>query len=218
MKGETAAQRKAGAKSYFDWQEYVIDRWQPEIDPWKWSRVKVSTAKLVALAKASRTDYGRNIFRSDQYVADAIGLDRKTVRRHMKFLLAFGVLRETGRRRGRMMETAIVVPQAPSQDELIGASGTLNSGASGPVDSGASGTTNLPKNLPNESLSVPAAREPGYDPDLDLAPCICKPPWTSVNCPVHGMPTAPTPDRWKDDAGDGLARRKPKPHRHKVNI
>ena len=155
MKGENAAQRREAARRYLEWQEFIVDEWRPEVPDNQ--RVKLSTAKLVALAKAMKTDYGRAIFRSDQYVADSTGLDRKTVERHMRYLESAGVFRPTGRKHGRAREMIIAmpeltVPQAPIEPESNGACATADSGASGTVDSGASGTTNLSMNLSDESL------------------------------------------------------------------
>jgi hypothetical protein len=158
VKGENTAQRKEAARRYFEWKEFVIDEWQPAIDPHR--RIKRSTAKLVALAKATRTDYGRAIFRSDQYVAEATGLDRMTVQRHTRYLEEAGLFRPTGRRHGRAREMVIatpaMLPQAATDTDTANdrmmPQAALND-ASGIVDSDASGSTNLPMNLPNESLT-----------------------------------------------------------------
>jgi biotin operon repressor len=159
MKGETAVQKTVAAARYFAWCEFIVDDWQPVIAPGQ--RIKSSTAKLVALAKATKTDYGRSIFRSDQYVADATGLDRMTVQRHMKFLEDAGIFRPTNRRHGRSREMIIAIPDPAllpeaaietdaGNDRMM--PGQQSNAASGSIDSDASGSTNLSMNLSVESL------------------------------------------------------------------
>jgi hypothetical protein len=165
VKGENAAQRREAAKRYLDWQEFIVDEWHPHVPDNE--RVKLSTAKLVALAKAMKTDYGRTIFRSDQYVADASGLDRMTVQRHMKFLVAAGVFRPTGRRHGRAQEMIIAMPEpmlpvAAIETEPNDACATADSDACASVDSESLGSTNLSDSL-RESLPEPSELQASED-------------------------------------------------------
>jgi hypothetical protein len=62
------------------------------------------------VTKALRADYGRDIFRSDAYVAQALDMARSTVRRHRLYLIDVMVLRKTGRTIGRTDVLKIGMP------------------------------------------------------------------------------------------------------------
>jgi hypothetical protein len=89
-------------EAYSEWQRKLRD-WQPEFDKTAYPKAALHTAKVVAWAFGSHTDFGeQRIAVGDATIGRELGLDRHTVARYRELLLDYGVLIDAGTYRRAM--------------------------------------------------------------------------------------------------------------------